>query len=1169
MLRTLLVLAVLVCAPWRAVAGVAEFPQFRRYGFEQGLPKGTNHIGVDRQGFVWIATSDGLARYDGVQFKLWRREQGAADALPEDYVEAVFIDPKDRVWVATPNALSVMEADRRGFRHIRFSGRAATCGTGITDVANARDGGMWIANAGGDLCHVDRNERIERHATLAGDGISIISLRVDARGRLLLGTSDGLMAFQDGAVRRIADAAFRGTRVTGLNPDADGALWVGSGKGLHRLLADDRVVPAPWSLPAAATHAQVLRDRRGGYWIGTMHGLYRAKDGVLSLVEHAAGEAALSSATGILYMQEDNEGGLWLVTYSQGLMYLPPDWHRFATITSFGTQALEGMDLRDVSADASGHFWVATATDLYRLDRTGRRLRQVLGNAALGLQWINALRARADGTLWIAHSQGVALFDPVTMRIRPWLGAAEGVAGANEVVEAPDGSLWVDIPGSGTRGFTRAARPLPGSYIEDRQWDRINRLQVDKTGAIWRARKQALLRWDGKRFMAFPLVPGPPVDAFTFAANHRVWVSRFGALEAYVWDGKSLALRERITPDTGLPTASVRGMLISPRGQVWLTTLRGLVLYSPGQRRIRMFAVHDGLREPDFSVAAPTLGADGFALAVSTGGLVVFDSDLALPRARQPKLAIESLQVMRDEDAVPFDPARPVRLLPRDRDLRVNARLLSFADARSHRYRFKLDGYDPDWVVQQANGERVFSRLDAGRYRLHVQAAGTDGAWSNAWTVAIMVLPPWWRTPQSLAAFVVLAAGLLWWLAQQYRDRLKRRHAWQLAVQTRDIAEQASHAKTRFLATLGHEVRTPMTGVLGMSELLLGTDLDTRQRGHVEAIRCAGDHLLRLVNDALDLARIEAGKLDLEIASFDLRVLVDEVAVLMAPMAERKGLQFTDAIGAGAPRCVRGDCGRVRQILLNLVGNAIKFTERGEVSVRVMPWQPHGVSVEIVDTGPGLNDEQCARLFQRFEQAQGARTAARYGGSGLGLAISQELAAAMDGCIHVDSTLGKGTCFRVELPLHAADDDDCTALSPGVEPHTHGGTWRLLLVEDDPTVADVIAGLLRQRGHHVVHAAHGLAALIEVGRTRFDAALLDLDLPGMDGLALARQLRAQGFAGPLLAVTARSDAGAETQSRAAGCDGFLRKPVTGSMLVAAIEGSMCREPEARLAAGGR
>ena len=211
------------------------------------------------------------------------------------------------------------------------------------------------------------------------------------------------------------------------------------------------------------------------------------------------------------------------------------------------------------------------------------------------------------------------------------------------------------------------------------------------------------------------------------------------------------------------------------------------------------------------------------------------------------------------------------------------------------------------------------------------------------------------------------------------------------------------------------------------------------------------------------------------------------------------------------------------------------------------------------DTGPGLNDEQKQRLFRRFEQADGARTTARYGGSGLGLAICQELAVAMGGHIGVQSTPGEGAAFSVELPLAVVQPAAPAATRPA------SATTRrldLLLVEDDPTVAEVIASLLRAQGHRVAHAPHGLAALADVAVARFDLALLDLDLPGMDGLALARQLRLQGFAPPLIAVTARADAEAEQQARAAGFDGFLRKPVTGDMLAAAIEAVLPEPVEA-------
>jgi CheY-like chemotaxis protein len=278
----------------------------------------------------------------------------------------------------------------------------------------------------------------------------------------------------------------------------------------------------------------------------------------------------------------------------------------------------------------------------------------------------------------------------------------------------------------------------------------------------------------------------------------------------------------------------------------------------------------------------------------------------------------------------------------------------------------------------------------------------------------------------------------------------------------------------------------------------------------------------------------------------------------MAPLAAQRGLRFATNIDPSALGHLRGDRGRISQILLNLIGNAIKFTERGGVGLHVAAQSPIGVCFEVRDTGPGLSAEQQSRLFRRFEQAEGARTAARYGGSGLGLAISQELAGAMGGRIDVESAPGQGTRFIVELPIPPAESPSRAVDPPSRDVRPGNGALRLLLVEDDPTVAEVVGGLLRAQGHEVVHALHGLAALAEVASADFDAGLLDLDLPGLDGLALARALRAQGFARPLIAVTARADADAEPAALAAGFDGFLRKPVTGALLANAIAEALAK-----------
>ncbi len=534
-------------------------------------------------------------------------------------------------------------------------------------------------------------------------------------------------------------------------------------------------------------------------------------------------------------------------------------------------------------------------------------------------------------------------------------------------------------------------------------------------------------------------------------------------------------------------------------------------------------------------------------------GLVVWVCLLVPAAAASPQApAIESLQVERDGRELALDPASPLlRLYATDRNVRLRVRAVFPAPGRAApRQRVWLQGVDPGWSDLPPSGERHYPQLPPGRLRLRLATVGGDGRWIERTGLTLLVEPPWWRSQPALAAAGLLMLVLVAWVAWARRARQRRRLAWQLAQARQQLAEQHSEAKSRFLATLGHEIRTPMTGVLGMAELLQGSALDPQQRHQVEAIQRAGRHLLRLVNDALDLARIEAGKLVLDDAPFELAPLLQDVAGLLQPLAQAKGLGFELRCDPGLPLVLRGDATRVRQILFNLGHNAIKFCERGSVSLELSPRPGGGLRLQVRDTGPGLSDEQQARLFRRFERGT-PRDGDHGGGSGLGLAICRELAAAMGGAIRVSSQAGRGAEFVVELPLATAESPAGPAAArAGTDPAA--SAMQLLLVEDDAVVAEVVCGLLARLGHRVVHAPHGLAALAELEIARFDLALLDLDLPGIDGLALARLIRGKGLALPLVALTARADAEAEPAARAAGMDGFLRKPVTGEILAETI-----------------
>ncbi len=1179
--RTAWVCAAWLCAfAWQlpaARAGLPETPRPRQLTVADGLPSNTiNRVAEDRHGYLWVATSDGLARYDGVGYRVWRREQG----LRDNFVWAVHVDAANRVWIGTSEAgLAMLSPDRKQFRYYNTDNTPGLSDNTVWSIASTPDGALWFGTAHDGLHRIAPDGTMVRYLprpgdprSLPSDGVSNLSVAPD--GSLWIATLAGAARWTGRDFERVPEGALSSTIVNTITFEDDGTAWFGTPRGVGARRPDGSYQAQPWAAaaPGQAIVDVLRRDRAGQYWFDLPQGLgVGGADGVavVPLFSSASQGLVRPSWSGAY---EDREGGLWFASTGHGLWYLPPNWRQFSVLTRRVGDAgtLANGHVRAIAAADQGDMWlVGSGGVLDRLDPESGQVRHLASDFSSGLGLDRVVQDPRTGTVWVSYYSGLARIEPGSGRHRSWgADSAEdpAVAGNAELALA-DGLLWVAGSDGGVQARDGEGRVRESFRVGERglpaQTD-VAQLGNSTDGALWWAGLYGLWQWhpQARRFERVPGAPEREVKAFAFENPRRLWTAGIGVLEAWRWDGQRLQREFGLGPRDGLPLAEARGLTVDAAGLVWMTTTRGLVRVDPYARSVRVYGVRDGLPSQEFSGRPVPRPGDGRILVGSPEGLVLFDPAVVRPSKRAPQLIVESIDLRRRNERIAFatgdsGDARytappPVLLADGDRDLRIVARLLSFNDAQSNRYRFRLSNYDPGWVYADANGERLFSQLPPGEYRLEIMGKNADNIWSAPQVVRLRVDSPWWWSLRALAAAVAAVALLIGWGLWAHRRRLQRRLDWQRAEHEREVAKQASLAKTRFLATLGHEVRTPMTGVLGMSELLLDTPLDSRQRSYTESIRRAGEHLLRLVNDALDLARIESGKLELADEPFDLRALVAQAADLMRPLAQQRGLAFSVDIAADAPPGLRGDASRVCQILLNLLGNAIKFTEDGSVSLQVQRLSPQGVRFEVADTGPGLNEEQKQRLFRRFEQAEGARTAARYGGSGLGLAICQELAAAMDGQIAVYSEPGQGARFVFDLPLpHAA---------PPVRGGPRGGAARvpamplaLLLVEDDATVAEVIAGLLRAQGHRVTHVANGLAALAEVATAPFDLALLDLDLPGLNGLDLARQLRVQEFAQPLIAVTARADADAEPQAMAAGFDRFLRKPVTGAMLAEAID----------------
>ncbi|HET6587306.1 MAG TPA: two-component regulator propeller domain-containing protein [Oleiagrimonas sp.] len=1150
-------------------------PQFRHYDINQGLPSSNVYTVVqDRRGAIWLGTRAGLARYDGTSFKVYRHIPGDATSLASDDVSSVLADSHGRLWAGGEgsgvNLLDPLHGTFRHFKH-RADDPDSLANNDVLTMAEGRNGTLWVGMYGAGLDHMISPGHFVhlRHVKDDPSSLSsdvVLSLFSRGKGRVWIGTMRGMdIRDADGRLRHVRfEGLTKPPRVWRIDGNAH-EVRADTTAGLF-LVGDDAVARR---IDGGKLHPRGVfasaRDRHGNLWLGTTHGLYLLEpDGRL---KHFPARPLLPGGQPgqlIWQLTVDHEGGMWVATQNSGVAYLSPDWRQFAHYSHRpdDDSSLSASRILALAKGRDGELWVGGINgQLDKLDpATGKVTHEA---AALGLApaSITALANTDRHGLWVGFHGGLGLFDG--QRFRKVEDTRLG-SGARWMATDASGTAYVSPPGQGVLRVdpdTLKVTPLiPGFAGEPGR--ETNALAMHD-GTLWRASQAGLSRLaaDGLHLTPVPGVARGPVVALGFA-GHDLWLARPHELDHYRLDEGKSTLIQSIDASHGWPGLETNALTVDGRGRVWLFAAAGLWRYSPTTRSFHHFSKADGLPSPEFTSNELVRLTNGTVYAGSLGGVIGFRPGEEHDHPRPPRLVLTSALVRRDGHDVRLSlDSHRLHLRWDDRDLRITAHAMSYINPKLNHYRFRLTGFDPGWVDTGTRGVRELAGLKAGNYRLLVQAAGPSGAWGQLTTpLTIEVDAPPWLRPWAWLVYALVLALLIYLIASIWRRRVEQRHRVQLAHQQQHMAEQANAAKTRFLATLSHEIRTPMTGVLGMADLLLDANLAARERGHVETIRRSGRMLLKLVNEALDMARIEAGRLVLEPAPMDPRALIEEVRQLQTGQIRDKDLDVLTHVDADVPARLEGDATRIKQILLNLTNNAIKFTPHGSVAVTATYIQGE-LQLHVSDTGPGISEADRQRLFQRFEQADSPQ---RKEGSGLGLAICHELVGLMGGRIELETRLGEGSCFKVFLPLREAPAETPAAVPEAPEGHSANASRRLLLIEDDATVAQVIVGLLEARGHRVTHAAHGLDALSEMQNRPFDALLLDMNLPGMDGCQLTRMIREREGNNahlPIIAITARSGGDEERQARAAGMDAFLRKPIDAEELARTLN-RLCQTRQA-------
>ena len=1217
-LKNLIITFLFLCVCWFNT--IAQL-RFERIGNQQGLSQSTVlKIFQDKKGFIWFATRDGLNKYDGYNFTVYRHVFNNPNSISSSNITCISEDKNENLWVGTADG-GINKMDKETGNFVRFKqtdSKVEIDKVNVSSIIVTKENQIYAATYGVGVLHIDGNTgkvELDSFVSKQNSIYSLSQIYQNKKGDFLIGGQLGVFIHKpknkEAVLLKINNNLTpKRNQITSILEDPDGNILVGTrGNGLYKIDLVSRntsqILYNSTQIDRDNLIMSLSYDQEGTLWIGTDSGVILIKKNnfknPIHLQTNPDSDTGLSSHAiqGLLVDKDDN---VWIGTWEAGLNVHFRNRNKFSLYRhkTNTEQSLLRDKITSIACEDNNRVWVGSNSGLTLLDRKANKYKHFIINPStstvLNNNDINFLHIDKEGDLIVlTWGMGMRILKKGSVDFQNYHfnnGQSNSYFTSVESSKIPH-KLWVGTQESGLLSFDK----LTGVFTPVKDLNQkgilaevhVNSILEDSEGILWvGSDNNGTFRYNPKNHQINHFdnlnkpgsIKGNHVFQIYEDTQKRIWIATNGG-GLCLYQPKTKTFKTWTTED-GLPNNTVKGILEDKHQNLWLATNNGLSAFLTKSNSFKNYTKEDGLQGSEFLINAYAKNKGGEMFFGGTGGMNIFHPDSLKESNKFPPVYITGLRLFNK----PVSVGQKDSPLPKDilstNELTFESNqnvfsleftALDFETLKNNQYAYFLEGFDTDW--QQVGTQRIanYTNLNAGEYTFYVKASNNDGVWNPRMaTMKIIVLPPWNKSWWAFWIYGALFLGSIY----AFRKVVQVRERFRLDIKIQETENAQIHEldrlKTNFFTNISHEFRTPLTLIISPLEKYLSenSDLLNPQRKRAESIYRNAKQLQKLINQLLDLSKLEAGRLFPEITQSDIVELAKNLTNSFQDLAEQKNVSLQFASDQ-EPIMAYFDSDIVEKILTNLLSNAFKFSKNGGkiiVSIALKPSDNSQIIIQVSDNGIGISKENLPNIFNRFYQVQD-KNQPQIVGTGVGLSLCKELAELHRGEILVSSKIEEGTTFYVYLPIAKNAFEKQWIHEEGSLPNSKNNQFEnivqltesqeslnndknkplILIAEDNEDLRLYIKEIFLQ-DFQILESDNGKSAFELAQENLPDLIISDWMMPQMTGIELCENIKTDIKTShiPVIILTSKSSNESKLMGLETGADDYITKPFNASLL---------------------